>query len=123
MANQRQNTIANQEDTAQTLAEYRCEGFFRQAMPHVVYHAPHDMCPWPGCGCRIAGIDFQLDKMTDLPLRQKLHASWWQGPGLVGRCPGCRNYVLFGLSDKQMIPDVATAVVMPDDWFQSAYTL
>ena len=79
--------------------------------------------PGPDAGLRIAGIDFQLEKMNDPPRYKQFLAAWWQGPGIVGRCPGCGNYVLFGMSDKQPVDDPAAAglMVMPDDWYQNAY--
>ena len=51
--------------------------------------------------------------------------AWWQGAGLVGRCPGCGHYVLFSMTDKQAIPDPVAAglTVLPDDWHQNAYVL
>jgi len=46
-----------------------------------------------------------------------------QGPGLVGRCPGCHRFVLFSLGKKERVVK-ATAfgpAVLPDDWSQRAY--
>lgn len=107
-------------EVARRLAEYRQMGFEKKAMPHIVYHSPWDICPWPGCGFKIASIDFQLE-MGDNYVSQL--AAWWLGPGLVGRCPGCNQNVLFGFNDKRCVSDPPDAglVVLPDDWYQRAY--
>jgi hypothetical protein len=106
------------------VAEYRRQGFEHQAMPHIIYHGSHALCPWPGCGYRIAGIDFQLEQQ-DQAFYNRALAAWWQGAGLVGKCPGCGQYVLFGMNDKQGVQDPTAAghVVLPDDWPQRAYIL
>lgn len=93
-------------------------------MPHVVYLAASILCPWPGCGYRIELIDFQLEKTGDAAFYARVLLDWGRpGFGLVGRCPGCGQYVLFGLSAKQPVADpAATALpVLPDDWHQNAY--
>jgi hypothetical protein len=44
--------------------------------------------------------------------------------GIVGRCPGCGQYVLFTQTDKQQVGDDPLAsglAVLPDDWYQNAY--
>ena len=111
------------EEVERRLAEYRWQGYQHQAMPHIVYHGSHLICPWPGCGYRIIGIDFQLEKLNDPPRYQQLLYAWWQGPGLVGRCPGCKQYVLFAMTDKRAVPDANAGglTVLPDDWYQKAY--
>lgn len=67
-------------------------------MPHVVYYAPFLLCPWPACGFRIEMIDFQLEKMATPDLYARVVAAWGRQPGygVVGRCPGCGQYVWFG---------------------------
>ena len=112
------------DEAARRVIEYRRMGFERKAMPHIVYHPPWDVCPWPGCGFKIAGIDFQLETGDAASYSSQL-AAWWQGAGLVGRCPGCDQYVLFGFNDKRSVadPKVAGLVVLPDDWYQKAYVL
>ena len=112
------------EEVARRIAEYRRQGFEHRAMPHIIYHGVHIACPWPGCGYQIAGIDFQLEHY-DAPFHNQALAAWWQGQGLVGRCPGCGHYVLFGFNDKQAVADPSAAglVVLPDDWHQKAYVL
>ena len=112
------------EEMARRIAEYLRMGFEQRAMPHIVYHGPWILCPWPGCGFKIAGIDFQLE--TGDPNQYAAYlAAWWQGAGLVGRCPGCQQYVLFTVNDKTCVADPVSAglSVLPDDWFKKAYIL
>ena len=93
-------------------------------MPHIIYHGTHIACPWPCCGYQIAGIDFQLEHYDPAFHNQAL-AAWWQGPGLVGRCPSCGQLVLFGFNGKQTVadPNVGAFLMLPDDWYQKAYIL
>src|ERR1700682_281773 len=79
------------------IEEYRRLGWEHRAPAHVVYHPNDQPCPWPDCVSRIAGINFQLDKMGDQSVHDRLLSAWWQGPGLVGQCPECGRFVLFGL--------------------------
>jgi hypothetical protein len=113
------------EEEQRRLDEYRQQGFGYRTMPHIIYHGAQQLCPWPGCGFRIAGIDFQLEKMADPKRYAELLAAWWQGPGLAGRCPSCGHYVLFALSGKQQVADPESSgyALLPDDWFQKAYIL
>jgi hypothetical protein len=106
------------EEVARRISEYRRIGFQRNAKAHIIYHPPWDLCPWPGCGFKIAGIDFQLETGDPAQL-----SAWWLGAGLVGRCPGCNQYVLFAFNDKKCVtdPKAAGLVVLPDDWYQRAY--
>jgi hypothetical protein len=112
------------DEVARRVEEYRRMGFERKSMPHIIYHPPWDLCPWPGCGFKIAGIDFQLETGDSANYSRQM-AAWWQGTGLVGRCPGCDHYVLFGFNDKRCVtdPNAAGLVVLPDDWYQRAYVL
>ncbi len=94
-------------------------------MPHVVYLIPSIACPWPGCGFQIELVDFQLEKMGDPALYARVMSAWGPqaGFGVVARCPGCGQYVLFSASDKQAVADPhATGLpVLPDDWHLKAY--
>jgi len=92
-------------------------------MPHIVYHPPFVDCPWENCSYAIAGVDFQLELMGDQSLYQRLLAAWWKGPGLVGRCPGCKKHVLFTMEDKQCVDDLGkfAEAALPDDWHKHAY--
>ena len=107
------------------IAEYRREGLERRAMRHVIFHFPHILCPWPGCSYSIFGIDFQLEKLADPQEYSRLVPAWWNGPGLVGRCPGCKQFVLYGMTEKSCVtsPDAQTAPVLPDDWHQRAFVV
>ena len=98
------NPSLSADEVAPRVDEYRRMGFERRAMPHIIYHPPWDVCPWPGCGFKIAGVDFQLET-ADSANYSSLLAAWWQGSGLVGRCPGCDQYVLFGFNDKRCVTE------------------
>ncbi len=113
------------EEQERRVAEYRRQGYERRAMPHVIYHAGQVGCPWPGCGFQLAGIDFQLEKYPDPALCARCLAAWWQGLGLVGKCPGCKRLVLFTMEGKRAVDEAeATSyVLLPDDWFEKAYVL
>lgn len=105
------------------LREYRERGLQQRAMPHIIYRPPYVACPWPNCDYEIAGIDFQLELMGDQTCYQRLMDAWWKGVGLVGRCPGCGDYVLFTMQKKQRVEDPADygEAVLPDDWYTRAY--
>lgn len=94
-------------------------------MPHVVYLPASVLCPWSGCGYRIEFLDFQLERMADPAFYKSVLMEWGRRPGfgVVGRCPGCKQYVLFGLTDKQPIQDPTQTAypVLPDDWYLNAY--
>lgn len=111
------------EEIERRIEEYRRLGWERRGPAHVVYHDKDQPCPWPDCGVRIAGIDFQLSKLAAKSILEQLLAAWWQGTGLVGRCPGCGRFVLFGLQHKQPLPDATSRgfAVLPDDWHQKAH--
>ncbi|TMQ34488.1 MAG: hypothetical protein E6K70_07360 [Planctomycetota bacterium] len=113
------------EEQERRIAQHRRQGFEKQAMPHIIYHGAQQLCPWPGCGFRIAGVDFQLEKVNDPARCNQWLAAWWQGSGLVGRCPGCGQYVLFSMQCKQAVSDPSTAgsALLPDDWYQNAYLI
>ncbi len=94
-------------------------------MPHVVYLAAAILCPWPTCEFPIELIDFQLELSGDQGFYARIMADWGQRQdfGLIGRCPGCGRYVLFGLNDKRTVDDPLTLglPVLPDDWHVNAY--
>jgi hypothetical protein len=125
----RTSTVVNPpvppKEVERRIEEYRREGFKRRAMPHGVYEDPYIVCPWGGCGYRIAAVDFHIEKMGDPELYGKVISAWWQGPGIVGRCPGCGRYVLFSMSTKQPVddPSVFGFTVLPADWHQYAYII
>src|SRR5262245_18037095 len=111
------------EEVALRVSEYRRLGNQRRAPADVVYPPPNDVCPWPDCTTRIAGIKFQLDKMGDKNRCDNLLSAWWAGTGLVGTCPGCGNRVLFFLAGKLAVdgPKPAGAADLPDDWAEKAH--
>jgi hypothetical protein len=111
------------EEVARRIEEYRCGGFARKAPAQVVYHPEDQPCPWPGCGLRIAGIRFRLEDMGGPPLVDQWLSAFWNGPGLVGRCPACKRYVLFDILGKQAVPEPLPLeyVVLPDAWEKIAH--
>jgi hypothetical protein len=104
---------------------YCDEAFKRQAMPHAIYQDPFIVCPWPNCGYRIGGVDFQLEKGKDPVFYQQAVFAWWKGEGLAGRCPGCGKYVLFTVTGKLCLDDrdLAGKFVLPDNWHEQAYIM
>jgi hypothetical protein len=110
-------------EKARRMAEYRKLGFERRAPAQVVYQEPHVLCPWPGCGLRIDGIHFQLDRWLDKSQLDTLLAAWWKGPGLVGKCPKCRNLVLFAVEGKSTVTDETSYVMarLADHWAVEAH--
>jgi hypothetical protein len=110
------------EEVARRIAEYRRISFERQLPAQVVYAPPKDLCPWPGCELRILGIRFQLESMGDPAQVSEWFASWWNGPGLVGRCPGCNRYVVFDVTEKRRATDLTALAssLLPEDWHQKA---
>jgi hypothetical protein len=96
-------------------------------MPHVVYAALAILCPWPNCGFRIALVDFRLELGSDKSFYAQVMQAWGikSGYGLIARCPGCHQYVRFGVNEKQMEldPSQSGLPVLPDDWHQFAIIL
>jgi hypothetical protein len=96
-------------------------------MPHAVYLGLCVMCPWPGCDCRIQAIDFQLELSGDAAFYAQVMLSWGRqtGFGLVGKCPTCGRYVLYGVDAKLAVDDPSAigCPVLPDDWHQHAYVV
>jgi hypothetical protein len=111
------------EEVQRRIAEYRRIGFERHLPAIVVYQDPNTACPWPDCDLRIAGIAFRLDRMGDHALYYRLLVAWWQGPGLVGRCPRCHRNILFDLSGKKTVTDLGPyeSALLPEDWDQKAH--
>jgi hypothetical protein len=111
------------EEVARLVKEYRRLSFEHRSPPQMVYQGPAQFCPWPECGYRIAAIRFNLERMGDQAFYEDALASFWQGPGLVARCPGCGRHVLFGYEEKQTVeqPVWSDAIVLPDDWANIAY--
>ncbi len=110
------------EEVERRVQEYRRLGYLRRLPAQVVYAESHWRCPWPNCDYRIAGIHFQLEKMGG-DSQPDLLAAWWQGPGLVGKCPYCNQFVLYGLREKSMVsdPTLIPQSLMPENWHQIAH--
>lgn len=113
----------SQAEQERRIAEYRRLGFERKAAAQVVYHESAIVCPWPGCGQQIEGIHFKLDEWVESAKRLELFEAWWKGPGLVGRCPKCRNFVQFSITGKTKVEDPAglASRLLPDDWHCHAH--
>src|SRR5438477_12118643 len=118
-------SVVPSEEVGRRLAESRRVGLQRQAPAHVVYHEEHLDCPWAGCDLQIAGLNFRLDALADPPRQSEWLAAWWNGPGLVGRCPRCGRYVLFALDGKRAVGDPTAwgTAVLPDDWHEQAHVV
>jgi hypothetical protein len=110
------------EEVLRRIAEYRRMGLERKANPVIVYLEDQHACPWLGCTTKIRGIDFQLNRQGTPDKVDSWLVLWWHGPGLVGRCPGCGNYVQFGYSGKQAVEDVSghPDALLPENWFRTA---
>ena len=93
-------------------------------MPHAIYISAFVACPWPGCGLPIEMIDFQLELYADAAFYSRVMRDWGApGFGLIGSCPKCGNFVLYGLNEKRQIIEAQSLglPVLPDDWHQHAY--
>lgn len=113
-------------EQARRIAEMRQIAYQAKGLAQVVYHQPHQLCPWRGCGYRIAGIRFELEKMEGYAAeRDRWLAAWWLGPGLLAKCPGCQCWVLFDVLSKLAVADPAQLSVLlprlPDNWHEIAH--
>jgi hypothetical protein len=101
------------------VAEYQRLGLEFRAPAQVVYQGPSVFCPWPACGYRIDGIHFQLEKWADPTVRERLLESWWK-VGLAGKCPKCRQWVLYTVTSKLPLTDLIAfgTAMMPEDWHE-----
>ena len=110
------------EEIEKRIEEYRRISFERRLSPQVVYQPPFQVCPTPGCNQRIDGIHFQMEKWVQGADLDRFLKAWWCESGLVGRCPGCGNYILFGLTSKIMVSNPNREdVVLPDNWAEKAH--
>jgi hypothetical protein len=103
--------------------EVYCRGGLENRMaPHAIYQDPD--CPHPGCGRRLAGIDFRVEQYGQV-LHDALVHAWWTDVGFAGRCPGCRKWVHFKIKAKLPISDAEAAALpnLPDDWAEHAFFL
>jgi hypothetical protein len=113
------------EEVERRIAEFRRISFERGLPALVVYHGANASCPWPGCGLRIQGIRFQLETMGSPSQVSSWFASWWNGPGLVGRCPRCQKHVRFEVTRKSTVTDLTglEGAILPEDWDTKAYVV
>lgn len=109
-------------ERARRITEMRQLSLQAKHPPQVVYHGAHQFCPW-GCGLRIDGINFQLENWVSKEEHARWLASWWTGPGLVGRCPRCNQLVLYSVLEKRKAAPETNAPIMPGDWFQRGHVL
>jgi hypothetical protein len=92
-------------------------------MPHAVYLDPFIVCPWLGCGFRIAMVDFRLELGGDPAKYARVIRDWGAVPGfgLVGLCPHCRQYVIFRVDSKQAASSPPQGMdSLPDNWHETA---
>lgn len=110
------------EEIARRIAEYRRLGYEHRTPPVMMFYSPHQTCPWPECDTRIVGVRFNLDRQGDASHQERWLAEFWQGPGLVGPCPGCGRHVLFGYETKQAVADPRAFpnALLPDSWADKA---
>ena len=110
------------EEVARRIAEWRRLSYEHRGPAVIVYGPAQHACPWPACPRRIRGIDFRLDGLGTPAQVEKWLAAWWQGDGLVGCCPTCKNYVRYGYFGKLGIQDPTqnTDALLPDDWWKTA---
>jgi hypothetical protein len=113
------------EEVERRVQEYRSIGYLRRLPAQVVYPESQWKCPWTNCDYGIAGIHFQLERMAEADAKERLLAAWWKGQGLVGKCPSCNQYVLYGLREKRTIVDPTSMAesLMPDNWNQLAHVV
>src|SRR5438067_7713320 len=94
-------------------------------MPHVAFDLAYFLCPWPDCPVRMSAIDFRVEAFNDPDLYARAVGDWLQREdfGLVARCPGCGNYVLYSRKTKRCVDDPATLdhPVLPDGWHLIAW--
>jgi hypothetical protein len=113
---------ASRDEINRRLADYRRVGFERRLPAVIVYLPEQHPCPWGDCDALIAGIDFQLDRLADAAQRENWLSAWWRGSGLVGRCPRCKRFVLFGYQSKRALDDPAAFAdaLLPETWDEIA---
>jgi hypothetical protein len=96
---------------------YREGGLRVMASPHVHYDDP--ACPHPGCVQKMEWIDFKLELHNDPEgVYKPLVRSWWEGPGLAGRCPSCGGWVRFATLGMTALDDdeARTVPQLPTNW-------
>lgn len=111
------------EEIERRIMEYRRLGLQGKQPPVVVYSDEQaQVCPWPTCGYRIVGVQFQLDKMGPPEWQDRMINEWWGGAGLLAPCPGCGRVVMFGLQDKIAVSEPVEPH-LPIGWHELAHVL
>jgi hypothetical protein len=83
---------------------YREGGLRQMASPRVHYQDAN--CSQPGCGHKLAWIDFQLEFYGDPEgIYKPLVRAWWDGRGFVGRCPVCGGWIHFTTLKMEAVSD------------------
>ncbi len=96
---------------------YRQGGLRQMASPHIHYHDP--LCPHTGCGHKMDWIDFQLELFGDRDgIYVPLVRSWWEGPGFVGQCPNCHQWIRFSTRAMEIpsAEEVDRLPHLPENW-------
>lgn len=82
----------------------------------------HQDCPW-GCGLRFGSVAFNVESYPlSRDRKRALFYAFYEGKGIVGRCPGCGREVSFSwrrgiskpLCEKGEIP-------LPENWSDFAH--
>jgi hypothetical protein len=75
----------------------------------------------------MALVDFRLEMPGDKALYNEVVRNWGLTPGygIIARCPGCREYVLYTNNTKEKVldPSALAFPVLPDDWYSNAEIL
>jgi hypothetical protein len=96
---------------------YRDGGLRVTASPHV--HYDESTCPHPGCSRHMEWIDFKLELHGDPEgIYKPLVRAWWDGSGIVGRCPSCKEWIRFTTLKMEAVDDNIAAKYqqLPDNW-------
>jgi len=72
--------------------------------PQVRYDGPG--CPHSSCWHRMEWIDFKLELRGDLEgVYKPLVRAWWEGTGLLGRCPVCHEWIRFTTFEMETVDE------------------
>ena len=118
-----EHPVVPPEEVARRIEEYRRICWERRLPAQVVYSPPYMECPWTDCNQRIAGIRFRIEEWVHGDDLERLVKQWWVGPGLVARCPGCGNHVLFSVTSKTKVTCPMPDNLLPVDWAQKAHVV
>ncbi len=100
---------------------YREGGLRAMASPRVHYDDAE--CPHEDCAHKMEWIDFKLELHGD-PERiyKPLVKAWWEGNGIVGRCPSCQGLIQFTTLGMKAIEETAAqhSARLPGNWSEIA---